>query len=173
VSLTSKTTRERKDVSFDLPLQWTAGAVWRWNNRLSSSFDVSQTLWSDYAFKAEGESRKNPLDGSDYGEHPVDDCWSLRTGTEYLWVLQHTEIPLRAGLSWEQRPAVNRPDVYYGVNLGTGVSIGKGANKVIIDVAYIYAWGNDVMGTLVPGQEGSLGTDVQRHDIYVSCIYHF
>ena len=169
---TSKT-RESKDVTFDFPLYWATGAVWHWNNRLSTSFDVSQTWWSDYSFKADGESRINPLDGSPYGEHPLDDCWALRTGTEYLWVLSHTEIPFRAGLSWEQRPAVNRPDEYWGISLGTGISIGKGPNKVIIDIAYIYSWGNDVMGTLVPGQEGTLGTDVQRHDVYVSCIYHF
>lgn len=173
VGSNSSTTRESKDVTFEFPLYWSMGSVWHWNNRLSTSFDVSQTWWSDYSFKAEGERRKNPLDGSDYGERPLDDCWALRTGTEYLWVLSHTEIPFRAGLSWEQRPAVDRPDEYYGISLGTGISIGKGPNKVIIDVAYIYSWGTDVMGTLVPGQEGNLSTDVQRHDIYVSCIYHF
>jgi long-subunit fatty acid transport protein len=165
--------KESKDVSFDFPLYWAAGAAWRWNNRLTTSFDVSQTLWSQYSFKAEGEPRINPLDGSAFGEHPVDDCWALRTGTEYLWVLKRTEIPFRAGLSWEQRPAIGQPDEYWGVSLGTGFSLGKGPNKVIIDVAYLYSWGHDVMGSLVPGQTGSLGTDVQRHDLYISCIYHF
>ena len=29
------------------------------------------------------------------------------------------------------------------------------------------------MGTLVPGQTGSLETDVNRHDLFISCIYHF
>lgn len=172
---TSVTSRSRtsKDVEFDFPLSWAAGAAWHWNNRLTTSFDVSQTLWSQYSFKAEGEPRINPLDGSRHGEHPVDDCWALRTGTEYLWVLSKTEIPLRAGLSWEQRPAIGSPDEYWGVSLGTGFSLGKGENKVIIDIAYIYSWGNDVMGTLVPGQKDSIGTDVRRHDLYLSCIYHF
>jgi len=173
VGSSTSTTQESKDVTFDFPLYWSTGAVWHWNNRLSTSFDVSQTWWSDYSFKADGEKRINPLDGSEYGDHPLDDCWALRTGTEYLWVLSHTEIPLRAGLSWDQRPAVGMPDQYWGISLGTGISLGKGPNKVIIDIAYIYSWGNDVMGTLVPGQEGNLGTDVQRHDVYVSCIYHF
>ena len=173
VAHSTSTTAKSKDVTFEFPLYWAAGAVWHWNNRLSTSLDVSQTQWSDYSFKADGESRINPLDGSPYGEHPLDDCWAVRTGTEYLWVLSNTEIPLRAGLSWEQRPAVNRPDDYWGISLGTGLSLGKGPNKVIIDIAYVYSWGSDVMGTLVPGQQGNLGTDVQRHDLYVSCIYHF
>ena len=170
---TSSRSRTVKDVSFDFPLYWAAGAAWHWNNRLTTSFDVSQTQWSRYSFKADGEPRSNPLDGSRDGLHPIDDCWALHTGTEYLLVLTKTEIPLRAGLYWEQRPAVNSPDEYWGVSLGTGISIGKGPNKLIIDVAYIYSWGNDVMGTLVPGQKDSLGTDVQRHDIYISAIYHF
>lgn len=170
---TSSRTSEAKDVTFEMPLYWALGAAWHWNNRLTTSFDASQTQWSDYSFKAEGDPRLNPLDGSEYGEHAVDDCWALRTGTEYLWVLQRTEIPFRAGLSWEQRPAIGSPDEYWGVSLGSGFSIGKGPNKLIIDIAYIYSWGEDVMGTLVPGQKGSLGTDVQRHDVYISCIYHF
>jgi len=170
---TTGTSHESKKVEFDFPLYWAAGAVWRWNNRLSTSFDVSQTWWSDYSYKAEGESRKNPIDGSEYGDHSIDDCWSLRTGTEYLWVLKNTEIPLRAGLSWEQRPAVGSPDEYWGISLGTGISIGKGPNKVIIDVAYIYTWANEVMGSFGPSKDGDFDSDVQRHDIYVSCIYHF
>ncbi len=169
----SSRSKTSKDVAFDFPLYWAAGAAWRWNNRLTTSFDVSQTQWSSYSFKADGEPRSNPLDGSRYGEHAVDDCWALRTGTEYLWVLSKTEIPFRAGLSWEQRPAIGTPDEYWGVSLGTGISLGKGPNKVIIDVAYVFSWGNDVMGSLVPGQTDTLGTDVQRHDLYISCIYHF
>lgn len=170
---TSSKTTVSKDITFEMPMYWAIGAAWHWNNRLTTAFDVSQTQWSRYSFKADGEPRINPLDGSPYGSHSVDDCWALRTGTEYLWVLQRTEIPFRAGLFWEQRPAIGSPDEYWGTSLGTGFSIGKGPNKLIIDIAYVYSWGNNVMGTLVPGQTGSLGTDVQRHDLYVSAIYHF
>ena len=171
-TVTSNTTTT-KDVEFEFPLYWATGVAWHWNNRLTTSFDVSQTLWSQYSFKAEGESRINPLDGSEYGENKVDDCWSLRTGTEYLWVLSKTEIPFRAGLAWEQYPAVGSPDQYWSVSLGSGFSLGKGPNKLIVDFAYIFTFGSDVMGSLVPGQTDSLGTDVQRHQLYVSCIYHF
>ncbi|MBP7637120.1 MAG: hypothetical protein KBA18_04530 [Kiritimatiellae bacterium] len=170
---TAMRSRVAKDIEFDFPLYWAAGAAWHWNNRLTTSLDISQTQWSRYAFKAEGEPRINPLDGTPHGRHPIDDCWAVHTGTEYLWVLARTEIPFRAGLFWEQRPAVGQPDDYWGFSLGSGFSIGRGENKLIIDAAYIFSWGNDVMGTLVPGQQESLGTDVRRHDLYVSCIYHF
>lgn len=165
--------RIAKDVAFDFPLYWALGAAWHWNNRLTTSLDLSQTQWSRYAFKADGEPRTNPLDGSRHGDHPIDDCWAVHTGTEYLWVLARTEIPFRAGVFWEQRPAIGSPDEYWGFSLGSGFSIGKGENKVIFDVAYLFSWGNDVMGTLVPGQKDTLGTDVQRHEVFLSCIYHF
>ena len=102
----------------------------------------------------------------------MEDCWAVRWGTEYLFLFPKTEIPLRGGLSWEQRPAIGNPDEYWGVSVGSGVSLGKDAGKVIIDVAYNYTWANDVMESLVPDQKG-LKTDVVEQQIYVSGIWHF
>jgi long-subunit fatty acid transport protein len=161
-------TQQTKDVSFDFPLYWAVGGVWRWNDISHTSLDVSETLWSSFSFKAEGEPRINPLDGKAYNSSQVDDCWSVRLGHEYLIVSRKTTIPLRAGLMWEQRPALGAPDNFFGVSVGTGISIGP----VIVDLAYSYSWGNNVLGSLVPGQSG-LSTDVQQHQVFLSCIYHF
>lgn len=163
---------ETKKVEFDFPLYWAVGAVWRWNNRLYTTLDVSQTAWSTFAFQAEGDTKLNPLDGTQYGLNEVKDCWAVRCGMEYLWVLMRTEIPFRAGISWEQRPAIGEPDEYWGLSLGSGVSVGKDPGKVILDVAYMYNQGEDVLGSLVPEQEG-LQTDVARHQVYMSGIWHF
>lgn len=163
---------EQKDVEFRFPLYWSLGAVWKWNNVLSTSLDVSQTRWSEFYYQADGEEKINPLDGSDYEATRLDDCWAVRLGTEYIWALRSTEIPFRAGVSWEQRPAVGAPDEFYGVNAGTGLSLGRDPGKLILDVAYAYSWGDDVLGSLVPQQEG-LSTDMREHQVYVSCIYHF
>ena len=168
LSQSTSQSQQTKDVSFDFPLYWAVGAVWRWNDVSHTSLDVSETLWSAFSFKAEGEPRINPLDGSPYNSSQVDDCWSVRLGHEYLIVLRKTTIPLRAGLMWEQRPAIGLPDNFFGVSVGTGISIGP----VIVDLAYSYTWGNNVLGSLVPGQSG-LTTDVQQHQIFLSCIYHF
>ncbi len=102
----------------------------------------------------------------------MDDCWSVRGGAEFLWVMRKTELPFRAGFMWEQRPAIGSPDEYWGVSVGTGFSIGQDPGKLIVDIAYQYTWGNDVMGSLVPGQEG-LSTDVEEHQVFVSSIWHF
>jgi hypothetical protein len=170
---TNTSTTVSKDVAFHFPLSWSVGGAWRWSDQFTTSLDISQTLWSQYYFKSTGDGKINPIDGSPYGEHTVRDCWSARAGGEYLWLLQHTEIPLRGGLSWEQRPAIGQPDQYWGFSLGTGVSLGSEPRKVILDVAYSCTWGQNVMATLVPGQEKTLGTDVLRQEVFVSCIVHF
>ncbi len=172
LNVASSSTTEKKDVEFRFPLYATAGLVWKWNNVLSSSIDAGFAQWSDFYYQAEGEPRINPLDGSPYGDHPIDDCWSLKYGMEYLWVLTHTEIPFRAGVSWEQRPAIGDPDEFWGFSLGTGVSVGKDPGKMIVDVAYSYARGEDVLGSLVPDRP-DLKTDVTEHQLYLSGIWHF
>ncbi len=165
-------TVQTQDVEFRFPLYWALGAVWRWTPEFYNSFDISQTRWSQFSFQAAGDPKLNPLDGSAYGEHPVDDCWSAHLGTEYLLLFTRTEVPLRAGVSWEQRPAIGAPDEYWSVSLGTGVSIGPEAHKVIIDVAYVHTWAEDALGSLVPDQPG-LTTDVRRDQVFVSCITYF
>jgi long-subunit fatty acid transport protein len=172
LDVTESRTVETKDVDFHFPLFWSLGAVWRWNNVCFSTLDISQTRWSQFYFQAAGDERINPLDGSPYGQNKVDDCWTSRYGMEYLLVLEKTEIPLRGGLTYEQRPAVGKPDEYWGYSLGTGISIGQDPGKLIIDVAYSYLYGDNVLSGLVSGQTG-LKTDVTRHEWYVSAIWHF
>ena len=161
-----------KDVEFEFPLYWSVGALVKANDKLYTSVDLSQTCWSDFSFQAEGEPRINPLDGTPHGQNEVNDCWGVRWGTEYLLIFPKTEIPLRGGLSWEQRPAIGNPDEYWGVSVGSGVSLGKDLGKLIIDVAYSYTWANDALKSLVPDQKG-LKTDVVEQQIYVSGIWHF
>jgi long-subunit fatty acid transport protein len=156
----------------DFPLYCALGALLRWNNRLHSALDVSRTQWSDFAFQAEGEEKLNPLDGTVFGQTEVPDCWAVRCGHEYLLVLRNTVIPFRGGMMWEQRPAAGAPDQYYGLTLGSGISPGKDPGKLIIDVAYIYSWAEDVMRGLMADRQG-LVTDVRKHQGYVSAIWHF
>jgi len=160
-----------KDVEFDFPLYWAAGILFRWTQQFYTSFDLSQTLWSDFAFQAEGDPKINPLDGSLHSENPLDDTWAARVGSEYLIILPKTEIPIRVGAGWEERPAIGSPDDYYSVSLGTGISIGQEPHRTFIDFAYIYTWADDV-GGIVADQPG-LSSDVEEHQGFVSVIQHF
>lgn len=159
-----------KDVEFDFPLFWSAGAVFRWTSQFYTTLDVGQTLWSDFKFQAEGDEAINPLDGTPHGEHPLDDCWSARAGAEYLILIKSIEIPLRCGAGWEERPAIGEPDEFYTLSLGTGIALGRDPGRLILDVAYLYTRGQNVQG-IVPEQSG-LTSDVEEHDIYVSLIKH-
>ncbi|NKB24357.1 MAG: hypothetical protein GKR87_08285 [Kiritimatiellae bacterium] len=73
LDITETVTKENKDVEFNFPFYWAVGMVWRWSHKFYTSLDVSQTRWSDFSFKAEGEERINPLDSSLYQENPLDD----------------------------------------------------------------------------------------------------
>ncbi|MDD3276910.1 MAG: outer membrane protein transport protein, partial [Kiritimatiellales bacterium] len=96
---------QKQDVEYTFPLYWSLGALWRWNDRCYTSMDISRTYWSEYSYKADGEERINPINGEPQSSSSVEDCWSVRLGSEYLCVLSWTEIPLRGGVFWEQRPA--------------------------------------------------------------------
>jgi long-subunit fatty acid transport protein len=172
LSVDETSSTETRRIRLDFPLYCAVGALLRWSNRSHSALDVARTQWSDFAFQAEGGETVNPLDGSPYDPHRVNDCWTVCGGHEYLWVLRNTEIPFRGGAIWEQRPAVGEPDQYYGLTAGSGISIGKDPGKLILDFAYIYSWGDDVMGSLMPGQQG-LTTDVRKHQAYASAVWHF
>ena len=172
LDVTNTSTTEEKDVEFSFPLYWAVGTLVRWNMLFYTMLDVNQTLWSDFAFQAEGDQKINPLDGTPYGQNKLDDCWSIRLAGEYLKVLPYTELPLRGGVAWEQRPAIDEPDEYWSVSLGSGVSLGKDPGKLIIDMAYVYTWGEDVLDTLVPDQD-DMSSDSEEHQVYVSTIYHF
>ena len=167
------TNRVSKEVEFDFPLFGTMGAVLRWRNEFYTSLDVSYTRWSDFAFEAEGEGKINPFDGTPHGQHKVDDTWSIRLGTEYLWIRKRVEFPLRAGLIWEQRPAIGQPDDYFGFSLGSGIVLGErgDAQRLVLDVAYSYLTARDIQ-TVVPDQQG-LTTDTEQHQVFVSGIWHF
>jgi len=163
--------KESSEVTYSFPLYWSAGALWRWTDRLYTSMDVSQTRWSMYSYKAEGETAINPLNSEPHESSKLDDCWSVRVGGEYLWMLSWTELPVRGGLFWEERPSIGSPDQYWGFSLGSGLSLGKEPGRAILDIAYIFEQGNDVMEALLPDR--TTYSDSTKHQIFMSLIWHF
>lgn len=159
---------DASDVGFDFPLFWHAGAMFHWHPDFHTSADVGQTRWSDFAYRSGGR-KTNPLDGSEAGG--IDDTWTVRLGAEWVKHLGWTDIPLRAGLLREERPALGSPDVYRGFSLGTGLSLGTGQRKIILDLAYHYLEADDVQ-TVLP-EEPALSTDSVQHQVFGSVIVHF
>ena len=169
---TSSSSQERKDVEFEFPLFWRLGTVFHWHPFFYTSVDIARTHWSDFSFRAKGEEKINPLDGSPHSEQALDDTWTVNVGTEVLWIFRDRNvIAFRGGLVWEQRPAIGTPDDYYGFSLGTGYTLGEDANSLTIDLAYSYLAADDVQ-TVVPAEQ-SLSTDTEQHQFFASVIWHF
>ncbi len=160
-----------KDIELVFPMYWALGAAMHWTPYFYTSLDISRTEWSEFSFKAAGEPRINPLDGSLHSENPLKDTWAVRGGMEYLKVGRRSEIPFRLGGAWEQRPALGSPDDFYSISTGTGIAFGEENEKVIIDLAYIYTFADDVRG-IIPEEPG-LSSDVEQHQGFVSVIRHF
>lgn len=171
VAFDSLVDTKHADVEYTFPLYWSIGGLYRWKDNFYTSADVSCTHWSGFTYQAEGQEKINPLNGEPHSSSEADDCFSFRLGGEYLHALSWTELPLRGGLFWEQRPAAGTPDEYWGFSLGSGISLGKNPGKLVLSIAYIYEMGNNVMGTLLPDQ--STTTDSTKHQLFVSGIWHF
>ena len=164
-------TQSTEDVTFHFPLTWQAGGVIRWTQQFYTSFDVSQTRWSDFAFESESGGKINPFDGSRFGENPVDDTWTWRAGAEYLFLFDDFVIPIRAGYIQEERPALGEPDVYHGWSVGTGLGMNVGFGRLIVDIAFSTIAADNVQ-SVIPSQDG-LETDTTQHQAYISAVLHF
>ncbi len=92
-------------------------------------------------------------------------------GTEYLMVFKKTEIPLRGGLAWEQRPALSKLDDYYSLSLGGGFTVGKEPSRLVVDLAYITTWAQNTTG-IIP-EATDIDTDVMEHQVFVLVIKDF
>jgi len=171
VAFSSLQETKTRSVEYTFPLNWSVGALWRWNDHFYTSADAGRTHWSDYSYKADGEERINPINGEPHATSALNDCWSVRVGGEYLCILSRTEVPLRGGAFWEQRPAVGAPDEYWGVSVGSGIALGKEPGRAVLDLAYIFEQGKSVMGSLLPGR--AVRSDVNKHQLFLSAIWHF
>jgi hypothetical protein len=162
---------ETRAVEMEFPLFWTAGAVLRLSPLWYTSLDVSHTAWSDFAYDVEGVGRINPFDGTPHGENPVDDTWSVRLGTEFLHLTRWADLPLRAGLLYEERPGWAGVDPYHGFSLGSGLALGEEGRRWIFDFAYQFLTADGVRS--LAGPTRSLKTDTDQHLFFVSLIKHF
>lgn len=98
----------------------------------------------------------------------VDPTIQVRLGGEYLFILEKTIIPIRAGIFTDPEPSHLHPQDFYGFSLGSGISLGR----LILDVAYRFRFANAVPGEHL-GLPPSFKSDIRQNIIYASAIYHF
>lgn len=156
-----------------MPASYGLGVALRPGDAFTFSFDVYRTEWSEFfrvipAYQQVfGDTNYSDIDNLPRYRSIVHDTTQVRTGMEYLFILERTIIPLRAGLFYDPRPSHKHPKTMWGYTLGSGFMVGK----LVIDYACQFRTGNDIEG-------GVLGiptakADVDQHTFYLSMIYHF
>lgn len=185
------TQTRHKEITF--PSAVGLGAAYRFpNDKLTLTMDVTRREWDQFVIhdprNRDPRMRKvSGVSGLPDGTHDVDATWTVRMGAEYVFVNERKPVQnllpsLRAGLFYDPEPASGRrdtlfglrrggdgsPDDYFGVALGAGLLIG---NRVNLDLAYIYRWGDDVRRDTFGFAQTS--ADVDQHAVYLSTVIYF
>jgi long-subunit fatty acid transport protein len=161
------------------------------NDKLTLSMDVTRREWDQFVIhdpenRSLAMRKRSGITGLPVKLSPQDPTYTVRLGAEYVFVNANKPkqdyLPsLRAGAFYDPEPAGGRPDKWFGLGEATGkvenyygVSLGAGLlikNRVNIDAAYIYRWGDDVRKDTF----SLTGTDadVDQHAFYLSTVIYF
>ncbi len=159
ISTREATTSRTQEVDIDFPLALSAGAGFRILSDWLVSADARFTRWSDFRF------------GDDPQARALGDTWTCGIGTEWVARPGGREIPLRAGLLWEERPAPGGVDDYRGFTLGTGFRPGGAASGLLLDLAYQMLEADD-LASVVPSQPG-LRSDTRQHSGWLTLMWQY
>jgi len=183
---------DRRSQEIVFPSAIGLGAAYRFpNDKLTLSMDVTRREWDQFLIhdpdnRQLNRRRISGVTGLPPGQHDVDPIYTMRVGAEYVFVndkkaIQNLLPSVRAGVFYDPEPASNRPDRFFGLGRGDGkpddyygISLGAGVlikNRVNIDAAYVYRWGNGVRRDTF----GFSGTDadVRQHTFYLSTVIYF
>lgn len=180
------TSVNRENRRMEFPSSFGLGVAYRFpNDKLTVSLDVTRREWDEFVEIDRRGVRTSPITGLGKFMSPADPTYTVRMGAEYVFVDQSKPIQrylpsLRAGMFYDPEPAggqkdywfglgkvTGEPDDYYGVTLGAGVLI---RNRVNVDFAYQYRWGNDVRKDTF-AQPGT-AADVDQHEFYLSTVIY-
>jgi len=148
--------------------------------------DIYRTEWGDYELIKKDGSRISPITGYSKSEVTVKPTWQVRLGAEYAFVTERRRIipTIRGGAFYDPEPAPDKPDDFYGVSLGFGLTFREKNEassrrkkrkerqySMSIDMAYQYRRGKQKEGEIIQGENSQ--ADVDHHLVYSSVIYYF
>jgi hypothetical protein len=156
------------DYTLRMPASYGIGLAYRHNDALTLSADVYRTEWSDFVLvDKENGIKYNPVYGDEIANGRLQDTTQVRLGIEYLFIENDRVIPVRGGLFYDPVPQRKRVDDYYGIALGTGLSL----PQFSFDVAYQYRFADNVNGNLGTIEEKSVM--ITQHTFLASLIWYF
>ncbi len=154
-------------LAMKMPASYGLGVAYRLSDNWIFDCDVYHTDWSSSYIKDLSNGFKyNTLTGGALSDGRLNDTTSVHLGGEYLFIMEKSVIPVRAGFFYDPEPGTGSLDNYYGFSLGTGYS----TQKVSFDLSYQYRFGNNLTGgsTYIPGS-----ANVSQSTVMVSAIYYF
>ena len=164
-----KITHRQVDEILKMPMSYGFGMAYHMSKRLAVSFDLSRTEWHRFIRKESKGKQVSAVSGLDLNKSDIDPTHHVRIGIEYLCINKKARyvIPLRFGAFFDPGPSENKPDKYYGITLGSGLSI----KDYIFDIAYQCRFGNDVGDSIL--QHYKFSQNIEEHHLYCSFVYHF
>lgn len=190
-------TKSRRDKTITFPSAFGVGVAYRFpGDKLTLSMDVTRRKWSEFVIDdpdnpTRSDRRLSGVTGQNNSLVDIQPTWTVRFGGEYVFVNEKKPkqdfLPsVRAGIFYDPEPSGGRdlgfwspksligvrgdgkPDPFYGFSLGTGVLI---KNRVNLDLAYIFRFGNDVRGDTFGFADTD--ADVRQHYLYLSTVIYF
>jgi hypothetical protein len=175
-------------VSLRFPAAFGIGASWRPTAPLTVSADYTRTNWSDgrinnyFTLPPTGVPAE-PEDSFDVLPYPAlspvrsqGDTEQFRIGVEYVAIKRALKWPIRIGYFADRQLDMrfneatemrDRRPVYDGFTAGTGLIIGR----VLLDVAYMFEFGEYRDADTEGVDPLPRSTSVRSHRVFVSLIY--
>lgn len=187
---------EKKDLRLEFPHAVGLGAAYRFpGDKFTLSLDVTRRDWDEFVEIDErggySSRRISPITGLPKFDSYHKPTYTVRMGGEYVFFdpdrpLRSYLPSLRAGIFYDPEPASGREDTPWGVTRGDGdpddffgFTLGAGVlakNRVNIDAAYQFRWGEDVRKDTLTGSypyENEFKGDAGQHTFYLSTVIYF
>ncbi len=164
---TPGTTHSQEDLSMDMPMSYGFAFAYRFSDAFTASFDVYRTEWDDFTQTDSAGNVVSPITSEAPGKFKIEETHQVRAGMEYLIINPSLIVPVRGGIFYDPAPAINHPDEYYGLSLGTGAIF----KNFVLDIAYQYRFGNNVGRSI--HQNFNFSQDTDEHTVYASAIVYF
>lgn len=156
-----------KDLTLEMPISYGLGMSIVFSDSFSMALDIYRTHWDQYLIKYPSGKEYSPINKKPKKEANIKPTTQIRLGGEYRIQDPKKIIPIRAGIFYDPEPAAVRPDDFYGVSLGTGITYNE---RFSLDFVYQFRFGEkkdveSIMGKDVCGR-------VTQHYFYTSVIFY-
>jgi long-subunit fatty acid transport protein len=161
------------DEKLRLPAAYGVGVAYRYSDEFTVAFDATRTEYNRARIELDDGTEISPINGLPMDEADINPTETYRLGSERLVVQPKYVVALRSGVFYDPEPAQGHKDDYYGAAVGAGLVY----EPVVIDLAYWYRWGDDVVlyteYDAGSGDYNEVKGDITEQMLMLSVVTHF